>query len=264
MADESISRVQAGAPSALAAAPHAHTSAASNYLQAVTDAIVLSARARQVLNEMSQSQTVAEAWLSQVTQPPDLTKPVAAGVIGGDPGGKDGQASMQAAMNRTMGDLSWLFDAMRPPRVDIGVVAKVLAERMAADAVGINPPLAQVKAQAEQSGASPALYVENLTVTAGAGGTTATVDRVALTTIDPTLAQTAVTTDGRPVVVDVGGDAGKVASEALPPLPGETSPAQAEQAAKEAQQRALLVIRQGGQALPEGTLRVKLDALLPL
>lgn len=267
---ESVARVQSGALSPSAIAPSSHTTAASNYQQAVTDAIVLSSRARQVMNEMSQGQTVAEAWLSQFTQPPDLIKEAVAAAsqpATSDQGNQDAQASMQAAMNRTVSDLSWLFDAMSPPHVDTNVVAKALAERMAADAVGSNPPLAQVKAKAEQAGTIPALYVENLTVTTGIGGTTATVDRVALTTIDTSLAQTTTTADGRPVVLDVGGEAGKVATDAQQPLPGGQNPAaaaQAEQAAREAQQRALLVIRQGGQALPEGTLRVKLDALLPL
>lgn len=266
---ESVSRTQGGPLGPAAVAQTNRSSAADTYLQAVSDAIVLSAQARQVLNELSQGKTVAEAWLSQFTEPPDLTKqavqaashPATAGQ-----GNSDGQAAMQAAMNRTVSDLSWLFDAMSPPHVDTAVVARALAERMAADAVGSNPPVAQVKATAEQTGTVPALRVENLTVTTGLGGTTASVDRVSLTTIDPSLAQSTTTADNKPVVVDVGGEAAKVATENLPILPGQQSPAdkQAEQAAQDAQQRALLVIRQGGQALPEGTLRVQLDALLPL
>lgn len=266
---EPVARAQSGASGPAAVAPSTHASAASNYMQAVTDAIVLSARARQVMDELSEGQTVAEAWLSQFTQPPDLIQEAVAAASQpavADQSASDAQAAMQSAAKRTLGDLSWLFDAMSPPRVDTSVVAHVLADRMAADAVGINPPLPQIKAQAEQSGAVPALYVENLTVTTSAGQTTASVDRVALTTIDPSLAQSTVTADGKPVVVDVGGEAGKIATEAPPALPdNKTAIApQAEQRAREALSRALLVIRQGGQALPEGTLRVKLDVLLPL
>lgn len=266
---ESVARTSSAALGSAAVAQSTHASAASNYMQAVTDAIVLSARARQVMNELSEGQTVAEAWLSQFTQPPDLTEQAVAAAgqpATADQGGSDAQAAMQSAARRTLGDLSWLFDAMSPPRVDTSVVAHVLAERMAADAVGVNPPLPQIKAQADLSGTVPALYVENLSVTTSAGQTTASVDRVALTTIDPTLAQSTATADGKPVVVDVGGDAGKLATEAPPALPGDKTQVdpQAEQKAREALSRALLVIRQGGQALPEGTLRVKLDVLLPL
>lgn len=266
---ESVTRTQTGVLSSSAIAQSGRTTAASNYLQALNDAIVLSARARQVLNELSQGQTVAEAWLSQFTDPPDLTKDAVAAAsqpATADQGDQKTQGSMQAARNRTMGDLSWLFDAMSPPKVDANVVAQVLAERMAADAVGINPPLPKVKAKAERDGTVPALYVENLSVSTGTGGTTATVDRVVLTTIDPTLAQSTLTTADHPVVLDVGGDAAKVAARTASSGEGKDSGAddQQTQDAKEARQRALLVIRQGGHALPEGTLLVKLDVLLPL
>lgn len=273
---DSVSRVQAGAIAQSATPQSGRTSAAANYTQAVTDAIILSARARQVMNEMSQGQTVAEAWLSQYTQPPDLIQEAvqaASSPATTDQGDDKSKASVQAAMKRTMGDLSWLFDAMSPPRVDTNAVAQVLAERMAADAVGTNPPLPQVIARAEHTNTVPALYVENLSITTGMGGTTATVDRVALTTIDPSLAKGTTSAD-RPLVVDVGGEAHKLASESLPALTAEKSPAEQQQArqderqaadkAEAARQRALLIIRQGGQALPEGTLRVKLDVLLPL
>lgn len=277
MVDEvdSVTRVQAGALSQPANHQVAHGNVAANYLQAVSDAIVLSARARQVMNELSQGQTVAEAWLSHLSAPPDLVQEAVAAAgspSSTDQGDSKSQASMQAAMNRSLSDLSWLFDAMSPPRVDTNVVAKVLAERMAADAVGVNPPLPQVIARAESTDTVPALYVENLSITTGIGGTTASVDRVALTTIDPSLARSAGNSD-RPLVLDVGGEAAKVAAQSLPPLPGEKSPAerqasqdaqQAAERAEAARQRALLIIRQGGQAQPEGTLRVKLDVLLPL
>lgn len=277
MVDEvdSVTRVQSGALSQ-PAAPQASRSAASNYLQAVSDAVMLSAQARQVMNELSPGKTVAEAWLSQFTQPPDLTQEAvqaATSPATTDQGDGKSQTSMQAAMQRTMHDLSWLFDAISPPRVDTNAIARVLAERMAADAVGINPPLPQMIAQAEHTNTVAALYVENLSITTGKGGTTASADRVALTTINPTLAQGSGNAD-RPLVVDVGGEAAKVASANLPTLPGEKSPAEQEQArederqaadrAEAARQRALLIIRQGGQASPEGTLRLKLDVLLPL
>ncbi|MGE5517830.1 MAG: hypothetical protein ACM31D_18650 [Bacteroidota bacterium] len=269
---ESVTRTQTGVLSPSAIAQSSRTTAASNYLQALNDAIVLSPSARQVLNQLSQGQTVAEAWLSQFTEPPDLIKEAVAAAnqpATADQGDPNTQASMQAARHRAMGDLSWLFDAMSPPKVDTNAVAKVLAERMAADAVGVHPPLPQVVAKAERDGTIPALYVENLSVSTGAGGTTATVDHVRLTTIDPTLAQSTMTTGDHPVVLDVGGDAAKVVAKTTSGGNGGdagTGDAQAQDTkdAKEARQRALLLIRQGGHALPEGTLLVKLDVLLPL
>lgn len=233
------------------------TNPAENYLQAITDAIVLSAQARQVLNEMTESQTVAEAWLHQLTATPELGQPLASSSNSNAANGeddKDNQSAMRQTMSRTMADLSWLFDAMSPPKVDTNAVAKVLADRMAADSVGTNPALPQIIARAEQSGTTPALYVENLSIIVGQGGTSATVDRITLTTVDPSLGQRAVGGD-RPLVLDVGGEAQKVTSDTL--LPGSTTP-------EDGQRRALLIVRQGGRTLPEGTLHVKLDVLLPV
>ena len=257
---DSVSHVQPAGGTLAATQNSARPSRASAYMQAVTDAIVLSAQARRVMNELSQGQTVAEAWLSHLTEPPDPSaRAVAAGGAGNaaqdDP---NSQAAMQAAMNQAMSDLSWLFDAMSPPRVDTNAVAKVLAERMAADAVGHNPPLPQVVARADRTGTVAALYVENLSVTAGGGKTTASVERVALTTVDPSLARSTQGAD-RPLVVDVGGDAGKVAADTLPPTPAER-----EQERQQERARSLLLVRLGGQTQPQGTLHVKLDVLLPL
>lgn len=256
---ESTSRIQAAALVQPIAAHAASNNPVTNYLQAITDAVVLSAQARQVVAQLTQGQTVAEAWLQHVTAPPDPTQPVTntsdsnAAANGKDD--KDAQAAMRSSMNRTMADLSWLFDAMSPPKVDTNAVAKVLADRMAADAVGTNPPLPQVIARAEQTGTVPVLYVENLSVTVGQGGTNASVDRVSLTTVDPSLTQ-GIANGDRPVVLDVGGEAKKVPSDML--LPFE------KKQLEEEQRRALLIVRQGGNTLPQGTLHVKLDVLLPV
>lgn len=251
---ESTSRIQAAGPSAAAAGYAVSATPADNYLQAITDAVVLSAQARQVVAQLQEGQTVAEAWLHQLTAAPDLTQPVASSGGSNATADKENQAAMRQTMNRTMADLSWLFDAMSPPKVDTNAVAKVLADRMTADAVGTKPALPQIIAQAEQTGTTPALYVENLSITVGRGGTTATVDRITLTTVDPSLGQGAVGGD-RPLVLDVGGQAQKVTSDTL--LPGSTTP-------EDGQRRALLIVRQGGRTLPEGTLHVKLDVLLPV
>ncbi|MCR6633167.1 MAG: hypothetical protein NVV74_25740 [Magnetospirillum sp.] len=250
----SATGVQAAGLAQQGAAAISHNVAA-NYLQAITDAVVLSSQARQVMIQMGSGQTVAEAWLDQLVQPPDLTQPAAAGSASANAGnGQDGGASMQRAMNEVMANLAWLFDALSPPRVDTNAVARVLADRMAAVSTGGDMPLTERVARAEQSGETAALYVGNLNVTAGAQGTTATVERVALTTIDPSLGQRVAETD-RPLIVDMGGDM---------PQPPEIALARTVGGADNSQRRALLVVRQGGRTLPEGTLHVKLDVLLPL
>lgn len=231
------------------------------YMQAMTDAVTLSNQARQVLRQIASQQTVAEAWLQHLTEPPDLTQPRVSAASSTAGGGTDGgdsgavQAAMRQSLNRATANLSWLFDAMSPPKVDIGEVARALAQRMAADNVGVQPPVDQVVASADQTGTAAVMYVENLAVTAGHGTTTASVEHVALTTVDPSLLQGG---DGgtRPLVLDVGGEAKKIPDSMM--LPGEKKA----NGIKDSQP--LLVVRQGGTTLPEGTLHVKLDLLLPI
>lgn len=261
---ETATRVQAVSMTQASNTNHTATSSpAKNLVQAISDAVVLSVQARQVVDQMSQGKTVAEAWLDYVTAPPDLTKPETTARGNNNPAQSDtdpdSQSSMKSAMRATLGDLGWLLDAMHPPKVDANLVAQVLAQRMAADQVGSNPPLPEIRARAEQSGTAAALYVENLSITVQKGTVTeASIDRVALTTVDPSLRERVANTD-RPVVVDVGGEAGgsNVAASLLEE--SERRKQAAEQAA-----HALLIVRQGGTTHPEGTMRLKLDALLPL
>lgn len=228
------------------------------YMRAMTDAVTLSAQARQVMQQIDSRQTVAEAWLQHLTDPPDLTAGQTQGTTSGEVSEQRAaeiQAAMRQSLNRATSNLSWLFDAMSPPKVDIDEVARALAKRMAADNVGVRPPKDQVVAEAEQAGKSAVMYVENLSVTTGQGTTTANVDRVTLTTVDPSLLQG--TAEGeRPLVLDVGGEAKKIPESML--LPGERKAKEA------AEPQALVVVRQGGSTLPEGTLHVKLDLLVPI
>lgn len=265
---EAVSRSQGTSQFMPVAAAYSRTPS-GNYLKALTDAVVLSAQARQVMIEIGSGQTVAEAWLSSLTQPPDLTQlATTANTAGtGGQGDKAGEASLNRAMSDAMANLTWLFSAMSPPKVDIGAIAQVLAQRMAADAVGTQPPLPEAVARANQAGAMAALYVGNLSVTAGGGkDTSASVGQVAVTTIDPSLGQ-AVAASNHPLVLDLGGNAktptndGDPASDAQ--TGDDTQSASGQQSITDRRQ-ALIVVRQGGTALPQGTLHVELDMVLPL
>lgn len=244
----------------------ATSSPAKNLAQAISDAVVLSSQARQVVQQLSQGKTVAEAWLDYVTAPPDLTKPDTSpqssfNANANANGDASSTASVKSAMRATLGDLGWMLDAMQPPKVDANRVAQVLAQRMAIDNVGTNPPLQEVRARAEQTGTVAALYVENLSITVQKGTVTeASVDRIALTTVDPSLLERVAGSD-RPVVVDVGGETqGSSAAQAML----EEAERRKQTATTESANHALLVLRQGGTTHPEGTMRLKVDALLPL
>lgn len=215
------------------------------YMKALNDAVTLSSQALQVLNQLSQHTSISEAWLQQLSEPPDLNTPDAG----------SSTAIMRTGLKQANSDLSWLLDTMSPPKVDTAKVVQALASRMTADSVGIQPPVEQVIAQAEQGNTVPIMFVENLSVVADRNSTSASVERVALTTVDPSLMHT----EGgasTPLVLDLSGQAKDVPESQL--LPAEKN------MRGESDTRSLIMIRQGGTALPEGTLHVRLDMLIPL
>lgn len=258
----------------LTLAQSASASGGQDFSQAIADAVTLSPEALRVMRQLGATQTVAEAWLEYVTAPPDPTRPVdpsGKSSLTGDKDATGGNSAAPQAMASVLNDIGWLIDAMSPPKVDVQMVAKVLAQQMAVDRVGEVPPLPEVVARAQQTGTAPALYVENLSVTVQRGRVTdASVDRVALTTIDPSL-RDRVAGQERPLVVDVGGQLQELAGTALADPaarkaaddPHAVLPRERTDRSDEAA-RAVLILRSGGALTAEGTLRVKLDALLPL
>lgn len=265
---ETAMRVQpVGAAMATPYPQSAAPSPARALSEALADAVVLSSQARQVISELGQGKTVAEAWLDHITQPPDLTQPESSTRGNADTGGQDeatlSQATVNLAIRSTLGDLSWMLDAMNPPRVDTNRVAQVLAARMAQDNVGLSPPLPEMRSRAEHSGTAVALYVENLSITVQKGVVTeASVDRIALTNVDPSLRDRVAASD-RPLVVDVGGQARLDEAESGVTQALQENAERRESSAEQAA-HALLILRQGGTKHPEGTMRLKLDVLLPL
>jgi hypothetical protein len=234
-------------------------SAAEIYMKALNDAVTLSSQALQILNQLSQRTSISEAWLDHLSDPPNLNDPATAApapVAATSANSGDPQVVMRTSLSRAKTDMSWLLDTMNPPRVDIKQVVQVLAARITADNVGVRPPVDQVVAQAEQADTVPVMYVENLSITTARNGdTTASVDRVTLTAVDPSLLQGA--GEGKtPLVLDLGGQAKSVPESQL--LPAE------KKLREQTEPRSLMVIRQGGSALPEGTLHIKMDMLIPI
>jgi hypothetical protein len=282
-------RAQAAASLTLAATFHNTAPADTHAASHAMDNVVLSAQARNVIDTWREGKSVAEAWLDHVTAPPDPTKPVvksdkSATANDGDKNsqsGADTQAQLKQALDTTMTDLGWLFDAMNQPKADTMLVAQAVTARMAADNVGISPPLPEMLARAQQSGSAVALYVENLSVTMERGQvTSASVDRVALTTVHDTLRDRVAGQD-RPLVVDVGGSLQQVASNALGSAPtdqvtttpkarSDDKPREINSASPDSGLRtddprhALLIVRQATTLPIEDSITVKLDALFPM
>ena len=264
----------------------------------ISDAVDLSATARGIVAELRQSKTIAEAWLQQKIKAPDLTDPdslrdrpnlfappnlsapVAEASAGGDGDDKAGQRALTRSFTTAMNDISWLIDALGVGKFDVSRVAEVVAQRAAGDGVGVRPPVSSVIVQAEQSGSTAALYLESLSLTVQKGKTVdASVERVAITTVNPSMSGSFAGTD-RPMVLDVGGELQQIAAPALTEDGTDvalSAQARASQAAKVAEillatsmQRAaepihaLLIVREGGKIHPEGTLKLKMDVLQPI
>lgn len=278
-------RAQAAASLTLAATFHNVASPADTQTTShAIDAVVLSAQARNVIDTWREGKSVAEAWLDHVTAPPDPTKPVVKSEKSGltdEKTGADGMAALQQALDTTMTDLGWLFDAMNQPKANTMLVAQAVTARMAMDNVGVAPPLPEVVARAQQAGSAVALYLENLSVTIEHGKVAnVSVDRVALTTVHDTLRDRVAGRD-RPLVLDVGGSLQQVGSEALGTSPTDqvttTPKARSDEKAREINaaspdlglrtddmRHALLIVRQKTTLPAEDSITVKLDALFPI
>lgn len=245
-------------------------------LSAINDAVQLSADARDLVKQMRESKSVVEAWLDHVTKPPklgDSMKPTDGSNLDTSKDGDKKDNPLQQPFDQAVNDIGWLFEALGLPKVDSGVLAQVLAAKMAADGVGTTPPVPEVLARAEASGNAAALFFENVGVTVQDGKVVdATVDRVALTTVHDSM-RDRFTAQDRPVVVDVGGDLQTIAPQALHPSeedlalagitinPDDTDPTGKTRG--QDQQHALLIVREG-KLVGKGTARLKLDALLTI
>ncbi|MGE4278436.1 MAG: hypothetical protein AB7G62_02535 [Magnetospirillum sp.] len=255
------------------------------------DAVSLSESARVIVAELKQSRSIAEAWLQQKIKTPDLTDPdslrsrpnLFAPVAEANNSGEEdkaGQRSLSQSFTTAMNDISWLIDALGVGKFDVSKVAEVVASRAAADGVGVRPPVSSVIVQAEQSGSTAALYLENLSVTVQKGKTVeASVERIAVTTVNPSMSGSFTGTD-RPMVLDVGGELQKVAAPALTEDGNDVAlkaQADATQAARVAEilmatsmqrttdsDHGLVIVRAGGKVHPEGTLKLKMDVLQPI
>lgn len=258
---------------------------------AVSDAVDLSAGARDIVAEARQGTTIAEAWLQQKIKTPDLTDPdslrsrpnlfaAVNAAPAGDDEDKAGQRALSRSFTSALNDISWLIDALGVGKFDVSRVAEVVAQRAIGDNVGVRPPVSSVIVQAEQSSSTAALYLENLSVTVQKGKTVdASVERVAVTTVNPSMSAS-FAGSGRPMVLDVGGELQQIAAPALTEDGTDvalSAQARASQAAKVAEillatsmQRAaepihaLLIVREGGKLHPQGTLKLKMDVLQPI
>lgn len=284
---EIIKRTQAALAAAQVNTLQIQPVSAGNTQGMVGDAVDLSASARDIVTETRQSTTIAEAWLQQKIQLPDVTdpdssrdhqtalSPVELQVESEDDSA--GQRSLSRAFNAALNDISWLIDALGVGKFDVSRVAEVVARSAAKDGVGVHPPISSLIMKAEQSDSTAALYMEGLSVTVQKSKTVdASVERVAVTSVNPSMSAGFTGTD-RPIVLDVGGELQQVAASATDSDTAQTSQDNADKAAKVAEillatsmqptedsRHGLVIVRAGGTLYPEGTLKLKMDVLQPI
>lgn len=247
MVDElEIQRTQ----SALAATVHVGTSGSSSQdrsatMAPVTDSVNLSQGAQAI---------VASGGGNEGGDIAD--KPLSVGAI--VPDDTAAQISLNQAFNFAVNDINWLVGALGVSPFDVAQVASSVADQAKALGVGVHPPIAALLMHAQQSQSTAALYVENLDLTIQSGKTVSvSVGRVAVTNVHGSLGE-GQSTDGTPLVVDVGGGL---------KLPTSAHAASDDEWAKEAingRTPGLVIVRSGGTVRQEGTLRLTLDLLHPI
>lgn len=250
----------------------------------VKDAVELSADARKIVKQLQESQTVAEAFLAHLTDPKRAIEQGAKSKESDLSGDDEDRARKQLrdAMDWAVKDIGWLIDALASKEVDTSAVAAVVAAQAQRDGVGVRPPVRTVLLKAESQGGSAALFVEDLTITLQKGEVVdAQVKRVSLTTVHSTM-RDRISDKNQPLVLDVGGQLQEVAGLALgqggddqiaftptgrtESAPGEDRRSQAYTLgrASDDPRHALLIVREGGKLHTEGTIRVRMDAVLPI
>lgn len=227
------------------------------------------------MEALRDGKTIAEAWPDDTAAPSAPMTPVARAIAADEQGGATAgggqsqptQAPLDQAFNTVMSDLAWLFDAMRRPQADTALVTQAVTARMATDHVGAAPPLPDALARAQQAGCTVALYVENLAVTIGRGKISgASVDRVALTTVHPSL-RDRVADRSTPLVLDVSNALQLAPGDAMGSTPVQVgiTPASPEGGqGMDAPRHAVLIVRHVANIPAEDSITVKLDALFPM
>lgn len=253
----------------------------------VNDAVQLSVQASTRLKDMREmldGVSIAEAWLAHKTAPPDMLDPrsleSSARSTDSNSGDKEKQESLTQSFRQTMNDINWLLDAIGVDKPYVNPIADAIAQKAASAGVGVVPPLPEIIARAQQSGAVAALFVENIDVTIQRGKVVdVAVERVTITQVHESVGERFVGSD-KPLVLDVGGElqlvrtpsvgsgeSGVITPKARPESASTARVAEAlvEAAARpEDPRRALLIVREGGQMHREGTVRLKMDALMPI
>lgn len=165
-----------------------HEPAARQQELSVADSVRLSSEARKRMDELSEGQTVAEAFLKHLLET-RLTEASQA-ESNKDPAEEDAARKVKGAFDRVMVDLGWLIEAMGVPPEEAPKLRSVLAARASVDYAIARPPVPEIVMRAAAENEVPTLFVQDLSIGIVKDRIdSASVQRVAVTRADPSLNQ---------------------------------------------------------------------------
>ncbi|MGE5504094.1 MAG: hypothetical protein ACM31L_06690 [Actinomycetota bacterium] len=269
-----VQRVQTPtAPAHRPADPHVPDQA-----PAIQDQVDISSSGKKALKEFLEGQTIAEAWLKHIIDPSQQqTQKSSDSNPNQDP--KDGsnkgfRDQTQNALGLMMDDIKWLLDALGIDPTNTDRLFLAVHSRAQVD-LGSSDGAVAIQATAPTA-TVPALFVEDISLTVHKGDLTdASVKKVSVTAVHGSNSDS-IAGQVQPMVIDLGGQLPAVAPNASKqggsqPDKAEdifrtgTSPTDLRYSVAPAEVRhGMLIIREGGRPQPDNTVKLRLDALMPL
>lgn len=264
-------------PTAQTQAPRPTDKHVADKAAEVQDQVDFSTKAKKLLKEALEGQTIAEAWMKHVIEDNAKRPQESSKSDNQDPKDKDQKGWRQQAMDATnlvADDIKWLLAALgldptNPEKLLQAVQSQAVSDLTTASVapIVINATAPQVQT----------LYVEGISLTVHGGDLTqASVKRVSVTTVHGSNIESIATQD-QPTVIDLGGQlqAPTASGKDAQGNPGAdkaeeifrtgTSPTDLRYAvAPAAVRHGLLIVHEGGRPQADTTVKLRLDALMPL
>lgn len=256
MADIRIGSMAAAQQAAAQAQTHSAARSPTAQESAVADTVNLSSEAKKRLDEMRNSETVAEAFLQHII----TSKLQEAAKSGTDQTAdeEDAKNKFNTAVNKVSVDIGWLVDAMNVKADQKTKIASVIAARATIDYVEARPPVVQVLSTAQSNQAPTALFVHDLQIeTSNDTVSGASVQQVSVAQVTPGFAQQLADPEAPRVVNVAQPNSNDAASKAFNEALTEriaTTPSQ--------ELQGMLIVRET--SVVGDVRRLRIDALMPI
>lgn len=225
------------------------------------DLVQLSSEGRRRLEELINSETVAEAYLNYLTDP---SREVEASGKDQEPGEEEAKKRFSTSLKDLSFDIGWLLDALEIGPEEAAKVTSVISSRSAAHYAQSRPPVPEVILRAELDKAGVAVFVQGLSFTTGRDGIEdVRLERISVIRMNPTLSNQLADPDFPRVVVVGGSEDDKRGDTAASVAAFNDNLSARLAATPPAQLHGMLMVRDVTAAQTEAR-RLRVDALNPI